>query len=173
MITHFPAADPVCGADYYYQHQSWNLNPGLGDLGSPFLVSTDSAGSSSCQSPTYIGRAWAREIYMVDPGTGTVYRIAHHRASGASHWIANCSVSPHCESDFYHNSLADVSTSGRFAMFNSDMEWHLGCSPMSSVPCTYNSNGQVISGEARTDVWIVALNPAGESSGTQLRAERH
>jgi hypothetical protein len=157
-ITQFPATDPCSGAGYD-QHQSWNLNQGLGDLMSPFLVSTDGSGISSCQSPTYIGRAWAREIFIVDPGTGIVYRIAHHRASGTSHWLANCSASPHCESDFYHINLADASTSGRFAMFNSDMEWHLGCDPMTSAPCTYNGNGQVISGEARNDVWIVGLNP--------------
>jgi hypothetical protein len=160
MITNFPATDPVCGVDYYDAHQSWNMNQGLGDLVSPFLVSTDASSNSACMTPTYIGRAWAREIYVVDPSTGIVYRIAHHRASGTSHWLANCSLSPHCESDLSHTSLATVSTSGRFAMFTSDMEWHLGCDPLSGGTCTYNSSGQVISGEARSDVWIVALNPA-------------
>ncbi|HXJ94143.1 MAG TPA: hypothetical protein VMT20_14940 [Terriglobia bacterium] len=168
VIANFPALDPVCGVDYYDQHQSWNSSNGLGDLSSPFLVSTDEASSSSCQGPTYIGRAWAREIYVVDPSTGIVYRIAHHRASGTAYWLAKCSVSPHCESDFSHASLADVSTSGRFAMFTSDMEWHLGCDPMTGDTCTYNSNGQVISGEARGDVWIVGLNPATSKSSRPL-----
>jgi hypothetical protein len=36
----------------------------------------------------------------------------------------------------------------------------LGCGPLSGGTCTYNSDGQVISGEARGDVWIVGLNPA-------------
>jgi len=45
-------------------------------------------------------------------------------------------------------------------MFTSDMEWHLGCDPISGETSTYNGNGQVISGEARADVWIVALDPA-------------
>lgn len=158
MIKNFPARDS-CTANFD-KHQSWNMNQGAGDLISPFLVSEDAAGSASCQSPTYIGRAWEREIVVVNPGTGTVYRMAHYRASGTSYGLANCSVSPHCESNFYHTSLADVSTSGAFAMFTSDMEWHLGCDPLSGGSCRYNSNGQVISGEARTDVWIVGLNPA-------------
>jgi hypothetical protein len=169
IITHFPATDTVCRAAGYDQHQSWNLNQGLGDLRTPFLVSTDGAGSSTCQSPTYVGRAWAREIYMVDPGTGIVYRIAHHRASGTSHYLSSCSTSPHCESDFYHNSLATISPSGRFAMFTSDMEWHLGCDPTTSATCTYSNNGQVFSGEARADVWIVGLNPASENSSSNAR----
>jgi hypothetical protein len=163
-ITNFPAQDPLCGYDYTDQHQSWNMNQGLGDLLSPFLVSYDVASSSACQTPTYIGRAWAREIVVVDPSTGIVYRIAHHRSSGTSSVLANCAVSPHCESDFYHLSLADVSTSGRFAVFTSDMEWHLGCDPKAGNTCTFDDGGQVTSGAARTDVWIVALRSAGNSA---------
>ena len=159
ILTTFPATDPLCAAGFD-KHQSWNLNQGAGDLISPFLVTEDAAGTASCQSPTYIGRAWEREIVIVDPSTGIVYRIAHHRASGTSHWIANCSVSPYCESNFFRISLTDVSSSGRFAMFTSDMEWHLGCDPVTGNTCTYNSSGQVISGAARADVWIVGLNPA-------------
>jgi len=173
MIRTFPARDTVCAAGFD-KHQSWNMNQGAGDLLSPFLVTEDAAGTASCQSPSYIGRAWEREIVIVDPSTGIVYRVAHHRTSATSHYLASCSVSPHCESDFFHISLADASTSGRFAMFTSDMEWHLGCDPVSGGACTYNSSGQVISGEARADVWIVGLNPAtAEEAGTKLNAQRH
>jgi hypothetical protein len=61
-----------------------------------------------------------------------------------------------------------------FAMFTSDMEWHLGRDPKTDGTCTYDSAGQVVSGEARGDVWIDWLNPAatGAESRHSQRAKR-
>ena len=152
MIVNFPAK----GSFYpsLDQHQSWWNNHG--HFPSPMIWSNDAAsGGRAPQTPVSIDRGWAREVDATNPVTGIVYRFAHHRTTGVAYYIADCSTSPGCESAFYHCSSAVVSDDGKWAVFTSDMDWMLGCRP--NVTCTYNSNGQVISGESRADVFIVEL----------------
>jgi len=154
-VTTFPAVDPN-GTDNYDSHPSWNNTRAGSEPYTPYLVSTDAADSNPFMTPTYIGRAWAREVYAVNPLTGIGYRFAHHRATSVAYnYGGTCSVLPHCESAFGHASIAQNSDDGKWAVFNSDMDWLLGCKP--NTTCTYNSAGQVISGESRVDVFIVEL----------------
>jgi hypothetical protein len=154
MITTFPALNPS-GASNIDQHQSWGNNAGPNDLLTPFFVSTDPAASNSYQSPSVPGRAWESELYIVNPATGVVYRFGHHRTGGTDYVIANCSVSPHCETEFHHLSLANVSDDMHWAIFTSDMLWHLGCDYGST--CTYNASNQAITGRSRADVFVMEL----------------
>ncbi|HME01062.1 MAG TPA: hypothetical protein VKM93_27590 [Terriglobia bacterium] len=153
-IAKFPAVDPN-GFEGIDQHTSWNNNHGL-DLFTPYLVSTEMSGGQSFTTPTYIGRGWAREIFAVNPATAVVYRFAHHRATGTAYYNETaCNVAPTCASALGHQGIAIMSVDGKWGMFTSDMDWLLGCRPL--VSCTYNSNGQVTSGESRADVFIVEL----------------
>ncbi|HME01063.1 MAG TPA: hypothetical protein VKM93_27595 [Terriglobia bacterium] len=154
LIAAFPPVDPN-GFEGIDQHTSWNNNYGS-DLSTPYLVSTEMSGGQRFTTPTYIGRGWAREIFAVNPAHGTVYRFAHHRATGTAYYNETaCNVAPTCASAFSHQSIAIMSDDGKWAMFTSDMDWLLGCRPL--VTCTYNGNGQVSSGESRADVFIVEL----------------
>ncbi|HXJ93309.1 MAG TPA: hypothetical protein VMT20_10565 [Terriglobia bacterium] len=138
-LTKFPPLDPN-GTDSIDLHQSWNNNHGQGDASTPFLLSTESgAGNTSYDSPLYIGRGWAEEVLIVNPMTGVVSRLAHHRASGTAQYESNCSSG--CENYFSHDPIAIISGDGKWAMFTSDFAWELGCDPTLSFPITAVSVG--------------------------------
>jgi hypothetical protein len=87
-----------------------------------------------------IQQPWDREIVCVATnGPPTVWRFAHHRATGA------CNSNARDGSCFGAIAIGNVSQDGKFYLFSSDWEWTLG------------GNGCPTSGRCRVDSFIVEL----------------
>ncbi len=91
-----------------------------------------------------VRQAWDREIVCVaTSGPPTVWRFAHHHATGA------CNASAKDGSCFMAIAIGNVSQDGKFFLFSSDWDWTLGSDP--------HSPGCPTSGRCRVDAFIVEL----------------
>lgn len=132
----FPALDPN-GSDSYDNHSTWASSAGLGtsDINTNYQQSWDVGGGASgntFQYPTYIGRAWAREL--IDPtSSGIVYRYLHHRASGYLFYtLTPCvNLGGNCfnNAGLNYDTYATESQDGKYAVWLSDLTSGLGCDP--------------------------------------------
>jgi hypothetical protein len=119
---------PVCGA---YSRSSFKLQG-------------DGTRNTSTNPLLAVRQAFDREIVCVaTAGTPTVWRFAHHHATGA------CNARAKDGSCFNAIAIGNVSQDGKFFLFSSDWDWSLGSDP--------HAPGCPSSGRCRVDTFIVEL----------------
>ncbi|MBZ5679207.1 MAG: hypothetical protein LAO24_03765 [Acidobacteriia bacterium] len=119
---------PVCGA---YSRSSFKLQG-------------DGTRNSATNPLLAVRQAFDREIVcVVTSGAPTVWRFAHHHATGA------CNASAKDGSCFNAIAIGNVSQDGKFFLFSSDWDWSLGSDP--------HAPGCPVSGRCRVDTFIVEL----------------
>lgn len=132
-------------------HWSWN-NSGDSDSApvcgafsrSSFKLQGDGTRDGATNPVLAVRQAFDREIVCVSTsGPPTVWRFAHHHATGA------CNSNAKDGSCFGAVAIGNVSQDGKFLLFGSDWDWSLGSD--------LHAGGCPLSGKCRFDAFIVEL----------------